>query len=130
MMPIYGDITTNWQVVNADGSVSRVVSTVKGTSLSGFAGMNLAGQATANSIDNFSLFAQEEGTLTLPGLPIIQRIGGVIPNGPRITDLNITFNSSEVQTTYNFRSLSQRFGKDSRDVVRKLRKLSDKLRPK
>ena len=130
MIPVYGTINTNWQIVDSDGNVSRNIESVKGTSLSGFAGMNLAGQAIANSIDDFSLFAQEEGNLTLKGLPIIQRVGQTLFNGPRITDINISFNNSEVSTTYNFRTLSPRVGKSSKELLKQLRKISNTLRNK
>jgi hypothetical protein len=130
LIPIYGTINTNWQVVDQDGNVQRVVESVKGTSLSGFAGMNLAGQAIANSIDDFSLFAQEEGNLTLKGLPIITKVGQVLLNGPRITDISISFNGSDVQTTYNFRTLTPRVGKTSKELLKQLRKISNTIRNK
>lgn len=130
MIPVYGTINTNWQVVDSDGNVTRTVSSVNGTSLSGFAGMNLAGQAIANSIDDFSLFAQEEGNLTLNGLPIITRVGQTLLNGPRITDISISFNNDNVQTTYNFRTLSPRAGKSSKELLKQLRKISNTIRNK
>jgi hypothetical protein len=125
IIPIYGTNNVNWQIMRPDGSVDRVVESIKGSSLSGMAGLNLAGQATANSIDNFSLFAQEEGNITIPGLPIIGRLGTKILNGPRITDLNISFSNNQVQTTYNFRSLSPRYGKTNKDIIKRLQKLSN-----
>jgi len=130
MIPVYGTISTNWQVVDKEGNVTRTVESVNGTSLSGFAGMNLAGQAIANSIDDFSLFAQEEGNLTLQGLPIITKVGQVLLNGPRITDISISFDNSQVQTTYNFRTLSPRAGKSSKELLKQLRKISNTIRNK
>lgn len=130
LIPVYGQSTTNWQVTNRDGEVVKVIDTVKGTVLSGIAGMNLAGQAIANSIDNFSMFAQEEGNLTLPGLPIIQKVGQVFINGPRITDLSVNFDNNQVKTTYNFRALSPRYGRNDRELVKQIRKISNTLRSK
>jgi hypothetical protein len=130
MIPVYGTINTNWQVVDRDGNVTRTVASVNGTSLSGFAGMNLAGQAIANSIDDFSLFAQEEGNLTLQGLPIITKVGQVLLNGPRITDISISFDNANIQTTYNFRTLSPRAGKSSKELLKQLRKISNTIRNK
>jgi hypothetical protein len=130
MIPVYGTISTNWQVVDTEGNVTRSIDSVNGTSLSGFAGMNLAGQAIANSIDDFSLFAQEEGNLTLNGLPIITRVGQTLSNGPRITDISISFDNSQVQTTYNFRTLSPRAGKNSKELLKQLRKISNTIRNK
>ena len=128
MIPIYGTINTNWQVTDSDGNVTRNISSVNGTSLSGFAGMNLAGQAIANSIDDFSLFAQEEGNVTLNGLPIITKVGQVLFNGPRITDISISFNNSEILTTYNFRTLTPRAGKNSKELLKQLRKIAATVR--
>ena len=130
LIPIYGTLTTNWQVVDENGSLNRVIGQVKGTSISGFAGMNLAGQAIANSIDNFSLFAQEEGNLTIPGLPIVTRIGQTLLNGPRVTDISVSVNNSKVETTYNFRTLSPRIGKTSKELVKTLRKISNTVKYK
>jgi hypothetical protein len=128
MIPSYGTINTNWQVVDQNGNVTSSVPNITGTAFSGFAGMNLAGQAVANSIDDFSLFAQEEGTLTLVGLPIVTRVGQVMTNGPRITDISLNFDGSTVQTSYNFRTLTPRLGKDSKALLKELRKFSNNLR--
>ena len=52
--------------------------------LSGFVGMNYAAQAMANSIDGYGQFALEEGRITLPGAPVISRIGDALfTSGPR-----------------------------------------------
>lgn len=126
LIPVYGTTPISWQVINKDGEVVRVVENIKGTSLSGFAGMNLAGQAIANSIDDFSLFAQEQGSVTIPGLPLITKLGlYLLSEGPRITDISIDFDNTQVKTIYNFRSLSPRLGKENRELVRRLRRISN-----
>lgn len=130
MIPVYGSTAVNWNIVNKDGETVRVLDSINGTVLSGIAGMNLAGQAIANSIDNFSLFAQEEGSMTIDGLPIISKVGSVLFNGPRVTDINVNFDGGQVKTTYNFRSLSPRYGKTDRELLKKLRKLSSFMRNK
>ncbi len=130
MIPVYGTTNVNWNIVNPSGQTTRVIDSVNGTVLSGMAGMNLAGQAIANSIDNFSLFAQEEGNMTIDGLPIITRVGNVLLNGPRVTDINVSFEEGKVKTTYNFRSLSPRYGKNDRELLKQLRKLSSYMRNK
>jgi hypothetical protein len=128
MMPVYGTTPVSWQVVNQDGEVVRVVENVKGTSLSGFAGMNLAGQAIANSIDNFSLFAQEQGSITIPGLPLVTQVGAyLLTDGPRITDISLEFDNAQVKTVYNFRSLTPRLGKENRELVTRLRRISNAI---
>lgn len=130
MIPVYGSTPVNWNIVNKDGETVRILDSINGTVLSGIAGMNLAGQAIANSIDNFSLFAQEEGSMTIDGLPIISKVGGILLNGPRVTDINVNFDGGQVKTTYNFRSLSPRYGKSDRELLKKLRKLSSFMRNK
>lgn len=130
LIPVYGTENVNWQVKDSDGSVTRVVQDINGTVLSGFAGLNLAGQAIANSIDNFSLFAQEEGSVTIQGLPLITKLGQFLFDGPRITDLNISFDNNQVSTTYNFRSLTPRYGKSDRELLKKLRKVSNTVKTK
>lgn len=130
LIPVYGTVSTDWKVMNKNGEIVRVIDSVNGTVLSGMAGMNLAGQAIANSIDNFSMFAQEEGTITLPGLPLIQKLGDVLFNGPRITDINISFDGPKVSTTYNFRAISPRYGKNDKELLKSIRKISNTLRTK
>lgn len=128
MIPIYGKVSTNWNILDKNGNVKKTIESVNGTVISGIAGMNLAGQAIANSIDNFSLFAQEEGTITLPGLPIIQTVGKVLINGPRITDISISFDNNKISTTYNFRALSPRFGKSNKELLQNIRKVSNTVK--
>jgi len=129
LIPIYGTTDTNWNIMDGNGGITRVIESIDGSNLSGFAGMNLAGQAIANSIDGFSLFAQEEGTVTIPGLPLISKVGQFLFDGPRISDVSINFDSNgNVSTTYNFRSLSFRQGKTDRELVKNLRKMSNAIK--
>jgi hypothetical protein len=128
LIPVYGNTDVNWNITDADGNIVRVLDSINGTVLSGMAGLNLAGQAIANSIDDFSLFAQEEGNVTIKGLPLITKLGEYLLNGPRITDINISFNAGQVETTYNFRSLSPRYGKSERELLKRLRKVSETIR--
>lgn len=115
IIPNYGSLTLSGGTFSS-GILSQ---------LSGFAGMNLAGQAIANSIDNFSFFAQEEGSITLPGLPKITKIGQNLLSGPRVTDINVNVEAgSNISTTYNFRQNSPRLGRTNKDVVKVLNKLS------
>jgi hypothetical protein len=115
IIPNYGSLTLSGGTFSS-GILSQ---------LSGFAGMNLAGQAIANSIDNFSFFAQEEGSITLPGLPKITKIGQNLLSGPRVTDINVNIDAgSNISTTYNFRQNSPRLGRTNKDVVKVLNKLS------
>lgn len=96
--------------------------------LSGFAGMNLAGGARANSIDNFGLFAIEEGSMTIPGAPNILRIGDGLYGIPQITDIKINVTASNIETTYSFKTIAPKFGKNSRDLERKMTKISNDIK--
>lgn len=124
------DTNFNWYIQNDDDTVKSKYTDLKIGTISGIAGMNLAGQAIANSIDNFSLFAEEEGTVTLPGLPIVPSIGYELFGGPLITDISISFTNNEIKTTYNFRSLTPRYNKTDRELLKRIRKISNTLKAK
>ena len=95
---------------------------------SGFTGMNLAGQGRANAIDNFGLFAIEEGSMTLPGAPGIVRIGDGLYGIPQISDIKINVTASNIETTYSFKTIAPRFGKNTRDLEKKLTKISNDIK--
>lgn len=104
---------------------------------SGLTGMNLAGQGRANAIDNFGLFAVEEGTITIPGPPRIVRIGDALSltrNGqsvqgiPNVTDIRISVGVDALETTYTFKTIAQKFGRNSRDLEKKLTKISNDIK--
>jgi len=95
---------------------------------SGFAGMNLAAQGRANAIDNFGLFALEEGSFTAPGAPAIVRIGDGLYGIPQITDIRISVSSDNIETTYSFKTVAPKFGKNTRDLERKMTKISNDIK--
>lgn len=99
-----------------------------GSTLSGFQGMNLAGQAYANSIDNFDLFAEEQGTITLPGAPLIVTIADALLGGPLVTDISVSVKPDGLETTYNFRTYSPRVGRTNREMIKKLDKISNTIK--
>lgn len=95
---------------------------------SGFAGMNLAAQGRANSIDDFALFAVEEGSITVPGAPSIRRIGDSLYGIQQVTDIKISVSDGGIETTYSFKTLSPKFGKNTRDLEQKLTKISNDIK--
>lgn len=95
---------------------------------SGFAGMNLAAQGRANSIDDFTLFAIEEGSITIPGAPSIKRIGDSLYGIQQVTDVKISVNNDGMETTYSFKTIAPRFGKNTRDLEQKLTKISNDIK--
>jgi hypothetical protein len=95
---------------------------------SGFTGMNLAAQGRANSIDNFGLFALEEGSITFPGAPSIKRIGDSLYGIQQVTDIKINITNDNIETTYSFKTISPKFGKNTRDLEKKLTKISNDIK--
>ena len=95
---------------------------------SGFAGMNLAAQGRANAIDNFGLFAVEEGSITIPGAPSIKRIGESIYGIQHVSDIRINIGVEALETTYTFKTISPKFGKNTRDLEKKLTKISNDIK--
>ena len=95
---------------------------------SGFAGMNLAAQGRANAIDNFLLFALEEGTITFPGGPNIRRIGEGIYGIQQVSDLKINVSNDNIETTYTFKTIAPKFGKNTRELEKKLTKISNEIK--
>jgi len=95
---------------------------------SGFTGMNLAAQGRANSIDNFGLFALEEGSITFPGAPAIKRIGDSLYGIQQVTDVKINITNDNIETTYSFKTISPKFGKNTRDLEKKLTKISNDIK--
>ena len=95
---------------------------------SGFTGMNLAAQGRANAIDNFGLFALEEGSITIPGGPGIKRIGDSLYGLQQITDVKMNVTNDRIETTYSFKTIAPKFGKNTRDLEKKLTKISNDIK--
>ena len=95
--------------------------------LSGFVGLNYAGQALANSIDGYGQFAAEDGSITIPGAPLISRIGDALLDGPYITSLSISVGVNGIETQYSFNSVTPKAGKTNADIVDRLKKVSNYL---
>lgn len=99
-----------------------------GSTISGFQGMNLAGQAYANAIDNFDLFAAEQGTITIPGAPLVMNIADALLGGPLVTDISVNIKPDGLETTYNFRTYAPRAGRTNRDFIKRLEKVSNTIK--
>ena len=95
---------------------------------SGFAGMNLAAQGRANAIDNFLLFALEEGKITFPGAPEIKRIGDAFYGIQHISDINISVSNDNIETSYSFKTIAPKFGKNNRELEKRLTKISNEIK--
>lgn len=96
--------------------------------ISGLAGLNLAAQAKANAIDNFALFAQEQGSISVQGAPAIKRIGDSLFGIRNVTDIKVNVTNSTLKTSYSFKTISPRFGRNNADIEKKLTKISNKVK--
>jgi len=114
IFPVYGTLSSLDSNAPAFSSI-----------LSGFYGMNLAGQAIANSIDGYGQFAAEDGSLTIPGAPLVKRIGDALLGGPYITSINVSVGVQGITTQYTFNSVTSRSGKTNTDIVNKIRRVSN-----
>ena len=95
---------------------------------SGLEGLNLAAQGRANAIDDFTLFAVEEGSIKIPGAPAIKRIGDSLYGLPQVTDISVNVSNSNIDTSYSFKTISPRFNKNNRDIEKTLSKISNKIK--
>ena len=95
---------------------------------SGLEGLNLAAQGRANAIDDFALFAVEEGSIKIPGAPAIKRVGDSLYGLPQVTDISINVTNSNIETSYSFKTISPRFNKNNRDIEKNLSKISNKIK--
>lgn len=118
IFPLYGTLPT------AAGSYNITFA----EQLSGFVGMNYAGESIANSIDGYGQFALEEGSITLPGAPTISRIGDALfSSGPYVTELSVRTSAEGIETSYSFNSAVKKSGKTNSDVVKQIRNISTRL---
>jgi hypothetical protein len=94
---------------------------------SGLTGLDLAAQGRANAIDDFALFAQEQGSITIQSPPEIKRIGDSLYGIQQVTDIKVSVNNSQITTSYTFKTISPRFGKNNKDIEKKLTKISNRV---
>jgi len=99
--------------------------------LSGMTGLNKAGQAFANSIDGYRLFANENGSITLPGAPLINEIGDIFFSGDPndityIMSMSVQASPNGMTTTYNFGSNQPRLDSIPKEYADKIKKFSDR----
>ena len=95
------------------------------TQISGLTGLDLAAQGRANAIDNFALFAQEQGSITIQGAPAIKRIGDSLYGIRQVSDIKVSVANSTISTSYSFKTISPRMGKNNKDIEKKLTKISN-----
>jgi hypothetical protein len=101
---------------------------VTATIISGYEGMNEIGQLMANTVLNFDFLYTEEGSITIPGYPLITHIGeALIGGGPLVSDLSITISANTVSTTYNMSTFAPKFGRANKFVIDRLTQLAKRI---
>jgi hypothetical protein len=98
------------------------------TQISGLTGLDLAAQGRANAIDDFALFAQEQGSITIQGAPAIKRIGDSLYGVQNVTDVKVTVSNASINTSYSFKTISPRFGRNNKDLEKRLTKISNMVK--
>lgn len=85
--------------------------------------MNQAGRQIAESA-NIGLLYSETGGVTVPGLPqyTFGQIFGTA--GPNLTGIAVTFSSSGITTTYDFRTFTPKFGGLTRAFIDKFKMIA------
>lgn len=96
--------------------------------ISGLTGLNLAAQGRANAIDDFALFAQEQGSITIQAPPAVKRIGDSLYGVQQVSDVKVSVNNNSISTTYSFKTISPKFGKNNKDVEKRLTKISNAVK--
>lgn len=99
------------------------------TLLSGYEGLNTAGQLLANTVDNFDFLFTEEGTVTFPEFPRITTIGqALIDGGPLVSDISVSIGTDGVSTTYNMSTYAPKFGKMGKYLSDKLTSFAKRIK--
>lgn len=84
--------------------------------------MNKAGQLLANN-SMAGLIKAETGSVTTPGLPIINNLGAAVANGPYLTGMTVSFGSSGITTNYDFKTFNPKLAGLSRMSVERFKEL-------
>lgn len=92
---------------------------------SGYSGMNAVAQLMANTIDGFDYLSTEEGSVTIPGAPIITHIGqALVVGGPLVTDISINLAADSLSTQYSMKTYAPKFDRANKFVIDRLTKLA------
>lgn len=95
-----------WYAIGADGKVSYERNEeLNPWNYGGFDNMNTAGLARVNDGITNQTFS-EVGSVTVVGAPTLNFGDVIISGGPYVTDINCSFGSNGITTTYNFQAWS------------------------
>jgi len=88
------------------------------------AAMNSAGSSIVES-SAIGLIRAESGSITIPGLPDLNSLGSTVgASGPNLTNINFTFGSGGVTTSYDFKTYTPKFGSLNRHFIDKFKDIS------
>jgi len=92
-----------------------------------FGSFDKMGQAGNQLVSNLAtgLRKAETGSVTVPGLPTLARLGAAINNGPLLSNVSISFGSSGITTTYEFRTFNPKAGGLARMGVERFKELRE-----
>ena len=86
--------------------------------------MNSAGRSIVES-SAIGLTRAESGGVTIPGLPDLGALGATVgASGPNLTNINFTFGSSGVTTSYDFKTYTPKFGSLNRHFIDKFKDIA------
>lgn len=98
------------------------------TLTSGLAGLNLVGQAKANTVDNFNFLFTEQGSVTSPGLPSVTNLGAsLVNNGPLVSDISVNISATDIKTTYSMKTFAPKLGRTNKRFIDNVSKLGKKI---
>jgi hypothetical protein len=87
------------------------------------AAMHSAGNSIVSS-SAIGLIKSETGSITIPGLPDIVGLGVALSGGPNLSNINFSFGSSGITTTYEFRTFTPKFGGLNRHFIDKFKSIA------
>ena len=86
--------------------------------------MNAAGRSIVQS-SAVGLLRSETGSITIPGLPDLASLGATVGGGgPNLSNINFTFGSSGVTTSYEFRTYTPKFGSLNKHFIDKFKDIA------
>lgn len=117
-----------WKTANFDnvkGAADVVINTdLCPWNFGDFATMTKAGNALVNNLAT-GLSKAETGSVTVPGLPQLARLGAAVNNGPLLSNMSVSFGSSGITTTYEFRTFNPKVGGITRMSVERFKELRE-----
>lgn len=123
---VYGPyVSSNWGATG--GTNIEKDSDLCPWAFGGYAGMNAAGTEIANS-STIGLVKAETGSATIPGFPSsnLTYLGAILGSGgPTLTDMNFSYGSTGVTTSYNFKTFTPKtLAGVSRSMIDRVKSIS------